>query len=71
MHIPVKLIGQTTSCPARGHYWLKISFLSPAHMELCPGFNLVIMPLYVTAYAQICHEIADHASSCQQCDYKP
>ena len=39
-----------------GHYWLKISFSSPARMELCPRFNLVIMPLCATAHAQICCE---------------
>ena len=36
-----------------GHYWLKISFSSPARMEFCPRFNLVIMPLYATTHVQI------------------
>ena len=36
-----------------GQYWLKISFSSPARMELCSRFNLVIMSLYATAHAQI------------------
>ena len=31
-----------------------IGFSSPARMEFCPRFNLVIMPLYATTHEQIC-----------------